>query len=282
MSAGADADWQRLSAGDVTVYVTRGYETAARALGLLEPGGIDAWLARASGPGRAGAASAPLPGGGRLHLRPVVHGGALARLRGGWLWGVRRPLAELEAGALLARRGAPVARPVLVASRRRLGPFASASVGTLLIEGARDGAALLAARPSPARIREAAAAAGEAVRRFHDAGGRHADLHAGNLVFREGAGGLEAFVVDLDRARVSASVPPGRRMAEIMRLYRSLAKRGTEARAGARGAAAFLRAYTRGERGLRRALLAHLPRERARLAAHRAGYRLARRGAAGS
>src|SRR5262249_18956366 len=52
----------------------------------------------------------------------------------------------------------------------------------------------------------AAAAAGRALRRFHDLGGRHRDLHAGNLLLRETEACAEALLVDLDRACCGA--PP--------------------------------------------------------------------------
>ena len=58
-----------------------------------------------------------------------------------------------------------------------------------------------------------------------------------------------------------------------MRLYRSLLKRGFAPQLGAAGCRSFLDAYCNGDRTLRRALLAHLPRERARLRLHALAYR---------
>ena len=66
---------------------------------------------------------------------------------------------------------------------------------------------------------------------------------------------------------------PHERMAALMRLYRSLLKRDLLDRVGARGCTRFFSAYTAGNRPLRRALLAYLPREQLRLAVHRLGYR---------
>jgi hypothetical protein len=62
-------------------------------------------------------------------------------------------------------------------------------------------------------------------------------------------------------------------MAELMRLHRSLVKRRLIGRAGARGYAAFFRAYVAGDRALRRGLLAYLPREQRRVARHTLLYR---------
>jgi hypothetical protein len=63
-------------------------------------------------------------------------------------------------------------------------------------------------------------------------------------------------------------------MAELMRLHRSLVKRGLLARVGMRGCARFFAAYTAGDRELRRALLRQLPRERVRLALHQLAWKL--------
>jgi hypothetical protein len=83
-------------------------------------------------------------------------------------------------------------------------------------------------------------------------------------------------VIDLDGVRVGPSLEPAARMAELMRLYRSLRKRGLLARVGERGCLAFFRAYVAGDRVLRRSLLAHLPVERRRVSLHALHYRRAR------
>jgi hypothetical protein len=161
-----------------------------------------------------------------------------------------------------------VPRPLLAIAWRR-GPVWHGAVATAWIAGARNAADLLATNPDAEVVRPLAAAAGRAVRRFHDAGGRHPDLHVGNLLVGE----REVHVIDLDGARVGAPPDPAARMAELMRLYRSLRKRALlGAIGGARGGAAFLGAYTAGDRALRRALLARLPAERRRVAVHALRY----------
>jgi hypothetical protein len=66
-------------------------------------------------------------------------------------------------------------------------------------------------------------------------------------------------------------------MKQLMRLHRSLVKHGLLAQLGERGCARFFASYTGKDRSLRSALLRQLPRERARLALHTLGYRIARR-----
>jgi hypothetical protein len=162
----------------------------------------------------------------------------------------------------------------LFALGHRRGAFWSAVLGTLYESGARDGLRLLAAAPQPDALAAAIVAAARAVRRFHDAGGRHADLHLGNLLFLARGTGVDALVIDLDRARASAPPDARRRMRELMRLYRSLVKRGFAEQIGLRGCARFLHAYCAGDRALRRGLLAALPRERRRIRRHRWGWAL--------
>jgi 3-deoxy-D-manno-octulosonic acid kinase len=246
---------------------------AVFALGLDDPDTLSRQLQAGTGrTGRAATALLPLPGGARLQLRAVRHGGLLGPLWGDRLLGLGRPLRELAANASLRERGAPVPRPVLVVGVRR-GPLWSAAVGTLHEPDTRDGLALLASAPAARQAASAAAAAARAVRRFHDAGGRHADLHLGNLLFRERSGGCEALVIDLDKAQVGDPPDAARRMRELMRLYRSLCKRGAPPGLRARAAARFLSAYCAGDRRLRAALLAHLPGELRRLSRHARSWR---------
>jgi tRNA A-37 threonylcarbamoyl transferase component Bud32 len=271
-----DERWQfrRLGAGPLFLLVSAPLEAAAMELGLLEPGGLERLLGVGGGSrGRARTAVVPLPGRSeRLHLRPVRRGGLLGGLWGDLHFGLGRPVAELRTNARLEAAGAAVPHPVLVAGRRRSGPLWTAGVGTVHEEGTRDGIAFLTGRPGHPRILRAAAAAGEAVRRFHAAGGCHADLHVGNLLLREGRTRTSALLIDLDRARVRAEVGARERMAELMRLYRSLVKRGLQQLVSRRACARFLAAYTAGDRELRRQLLRHLPRERLRLTLHALRY----------
>ena len=216
----------------------------------------------------------------RLHLRPLRHGGWLAPLWRGGVAGLARARAECESTAVLRRAGAPVPAPALVVGHRR-GLLWQAALGTLYEEDTENGAdvaAHFATRGDPGHSQSIAAAraAARAIRRFHDAGGQHADLHIANLLVREKPGQrdrYEVLIVDLDRARHGAVPSPGRRMHELMRLYRSLLKRSLLPGLGTRCVAAFFAQYTEGERELRSALLRHLPREQDRIARHAALWR---------
>jgi 3-deoxy-D-manno-octulosonic acid kinase len=276
----ADAGFRTLRAGGRLLVVAADWEPAALALGLLETGGAERLLARARGPrGRAPTAVLDLAAGGfRLHLRRVMHGGWLAPLWGERLLGAGRALRELRVAAALHARGAPVPRPVLAAAWRR-GACVAAAVGTAYQEGSIDASAFLSGAPSRERMLRAAAAAGRAVRAVHDAGGRHRDLHVGNLLLREGDVDTAAWVVDLDRARLVAEVSPARRAAELSRLYRSLEARGLLGAVGDAGCQAFVSAYTGEDRRLLADLRVFAPRQRRLLALRRRWRNL--RGASG-
>jgi hypothetical protein len=62
-------------------------------------------------------------------------------------------------------------------------------------------------------------------------------------------------------------------MAQIMRLFRSLLKRGVLERVGSRGCSRFFTAYCGDDRLLRRALWKRVDRELRKVAIHRLRYR---------
>jgi tRNA A-37 threonylcarbamoyl transferase component Bud32 len=250
---------------------------ALRALGLLRPDTIESHLAAATGArGRAATAVVALGDAEReIVVRGLRRGGVLGPLLGGALLGPARPFRELAANAALRAAGAPVPEPVFAMAWRR-GATWRAAVATRLEAGAVDALDFLERAPHATRLRRALRAAGRALRRFHDAGGSHADLHVKNLLVREGAGACDVVVIDLDRARVVPALGAAARAAELARLERSLRKRGlVAATCGARGSALFFHAYVEGDRSLRRALLAHLGAARRRAALHALHYRRA-------
>ena len=110
------------------------------------------------------------------------------------------------------------------------------------------------------------------MRRFHDAGGRHADLQVKNLLLRESGPDTACIVIDLDHGQRYPQVEARERMEELMRLYRSLRKRDVLDVVGSRGLARFFGVYCAGDRALRRALRGQLPRELRRVALHATRY----------
>lgn len=242
-------------------------------LGLLEEGGLDALFARHT-PGESGrAATAIVPVGDRaVVVRRLLHGGLLGPLLGPWFLGLGRPIRELEVTDSLHRSGAPVPRAAFALGVHRFGPLCHAALATWRVEDSRDALAFLADPDEGERVLEAAAVLGRTVRRFHDAGGRHGDLHVKNLLLREGEERLEGVVIDLDKARVTPGLNPDERMSQLMRLFRSLLKRELIDVVGARGCARFFGAYCGDDRHLRRALWARVDAEMRKVALHRWRY----------
>ena len=203
----------------------------------------------------------------QLHLRPLNHGGLLARVTEDRFANLNRPLAELKVNASLFQRGAPVAEPACVIARRN-GLFWRATFATVHLENSSDGVAFLNAAPDPQSLERAARSAGSAIRSIHDFGCKHRDLHIKNLMVEDAQNITRTTVVDLDRATLVATVSASRRMYELMRLRRSLRKRGLAAALSPDVASAFMDAYTRGDSRVRSRLQVHYRRERLRNRAH--------------
>lgn len=207
----------------------------------------------------------------RLHIRPLVHGGFFARLTGPRFMTLKRPLDELHTTQHLDGLGAPVPGAAFVLGRRR-GWFWHAAVGSVHQDDTQDGVVYLLTLPNAQSLAAAARAAGKAVRKLHDLGCRHADLHVKNLLIRESKDACEVIIVDLDGAKLGDGLPPRRRMFELSRLHRSLIKRGLKNGSCQRTRAAFFAGYLQGDRDLRHALLATRRFEALRSGAHALFY----------
>ena len=184
-------------------------------------------------PGGRGSISFLNLAGGDFALRRYRRGGLAARLSQDRYLGLgearNRAFRELRLLAALTERGLPVPRPV-AASYRREGCTYQAELVTVKLPDARSLADWWLA--GEAGVQDWAAV-GRCLRRFHDAGVRHADLNANNIML-DGRGGI--WLLDFDRGRLSS---PGSWQGRVLqRLARSLQKigatagRGDEWRAG--------------------------------------------------
>lgn len=227
--------------------------------------------------GRARSRILPLKGHeSRLHLRPARHGGALAFLWRSKVAGPNRFLRELEVTRTLKARGAPVATPVLVQTCRRRW-LTEVAVGSLYEEDTVDLLAYLKRRPPTAELRTIAQEVARAIRRFHDCGGRHPDLHAANVLVSTRIETPKTRIVDLDRAEIRENPSATRRMRELMRLHRSLLKHGLLEHTDHAIVDHFIKSYTGGDDELERQLRAALPREKQRERLHALSWTVRRR-----
>jgi tRNA A-37 threonylcarbamoyl transferase component Bud32 len=162
-----------------------------------------------------------LPAGapGRIFVRRAARGGALGSLLGGLYASADRPLRELRASAAARRAGVSVPEPLAVRSTRVRGPWRRFTVVTREVPDAAD---LLSLAPglSPSRKRVLIHRVADEMRRLHDAGIYHADLTMKNILLS----GEDVFIIDLDKATMTAS--PDERLAvrNLARLNRSVVK----------------------------------------------------------
>jgi 3-deoxy-D-manno-octulosonic acid kinase len=179
-------------------------------------------------------AAAPRSRAGATVLRHYRRGGLAARLAADrYLWRgaeATRCFRELRLLAEIEALGLPAARPV-AARYARAGLSYRADLLTLAIPGARPLAACLGEALPEALWRRI----GTTLRAFHDAGIRHADLNARNVLLDAGGG---VHLIDFDRG---ARVAPGAwRARNLARLEHSLRKLGG---AAAPGWAALVEGY---------------------------------------
>jgi 3-deoxy-D-manno-octulosonic acid kinase len=178
-------------------------------------------------PGGRGSVSFITLDGLELVLRRYLRGGLVARVsRDRYLWlgeARTRAFRELRLLATLAGLGLPVPQPVAARySRSGLGYRGE------LVTRRLPGVSSLAARWLAGEATdEDWALAGRCIRRFHDAGVRHADLNAYNIML-DGRGG--AWLLDFDRGRMQRPGPWREQV--LARLARSLEKIGTGAGRG--------------------------------------------------
>jgi 3-deoxy-D-manno-octulosonic acid kinase len=269
---------RRFLATGLRCVVNGDFEAGARDLGLDKPDSFDrALLAAERCRGGRGEnyllSSEHWPE--RVRLRPLRHGGFLGRWTGGRYFSARRSEREFELWRLLEGRGAPIPRAVLAASRRR-GVFWAPTFGALNREDARDALDWLREeRRSPALIRSTAIALARSIRRFHDAGAIHGDLHLANVLIEGSNADPQCWLVDLGRTTLEDRLSPSIRMRELMRLWRSIEKTHRTECLDLRVAACFLSSYCDGDRVLRRSMLSFAGREDRRLRRHRFGWRIA-------
>ena len=252
----------------LSLFVAPAFATAVSELDLHETIPSDIPASPISESGRAPSRVLALKGhDARLHLRPARHGGALAFLWRNRVAGPNRFLRELEVTRTLKARGAPVPTPVLVQTRRRRF-LTEVCVGSLHEEGTMDLLTFLKQNPPREELPQLARRVASAVRRFHDCGGCHPDLHAGNVLVSIDSAKSKTLVIDLDGAEIRETVSARRRMRELMRLHRSLRKNGLLARVGCPSVADFIERYSEGDAKLARGLLAALPLEKRRELLH--------------
>lgn len=178
------------------------------------------WAEPAPLPGARGRGGAGLVTFGDLQavVRPYRRGGALAPLLGDRYAGPDRVQRELELHCALRAEGVPVVTPLAAVARKR--HFWRLRLFTELEPAAVPLPAFCAAHPELRR--HAVAAAAVTVRLAFQAGLRHPDLHAENVLLAQRGDNVRAVLIDLDRAVLKAPVPAREVDAMLVRMARHL------------------------------------------------------------
>ena len=193
--------------------------------------------------GRAPARLIPLDLGQGV-LRHTRHGGALRAVRGDRFWGAGRFLAELRASE--AMRSARVPTPEILGIH--LKSTARACFRGWVLSRYIGGGTNLRDwvherfRDANERARTLRLSA-RSIAAMHAAGCSHPDLNLANLLLV----GETVHILDLDGARIRASLSLGERCVNLLRLYRSLAKETGLTEPLSRGERTlFLKSYSAG------------------------------------
>jgi len=248
-------------------------------LRLADPDARKRLFSRAPRRGRGAAPSVALRRDVSVILRRYQHGGVFGGFTGLLHLGPSRALDELRVTARAEASGAPVPHVICLALWPAAGPFWSALIGTREERGARDLFEVLLASEDASTRRPLLREVGAAVRRLHDAGVDHRDLQLHNILVVEEGGRRRIVVIDLDRASYHSSgrLASRLRARSLGRLTRSVVKNGLwHERIGRRELAAFVGAYTAGDRHLRKELRGWIRGEQWKLALHRFRYRFIR------
>ena len=282
MKAAEEDDSVRHDAEGFRLLVAREYEERTRAEGLTDANGFDSLMSTARRvPGGRGSNRILESSGVPIRLRTSRHGGILAHWLGDRFLSPNRPFREFRIWTALRRRGVPLPTPVFAVSRRR-GLLWQSAFGSLEHVGAQDGVAWLETQPNSAQLRRACIAFARMLRRFHDAGGLHGDLHLRNVLIEsendeDTDASVRLVLIDLDRARIVQSASARERFRELMRFARSLEKADRADLISPRFRALSLSAYCAGDRGLRRSMLRWGPKEARHVRRHRLGWWLGKR-----
>lgn len=223
----------RHAAGNVTVYLNPDYHAKVRLDDLLH---LPAILQKEAGRSSRLAGKITLwhwrptwqsePG---LVVRRYAHGGLCGRVAGTLFLSARRMLDEFRLSIYARTCGVPTCRPVALRIERVFGPLITGHYVTDSIPDASNILDFLAAAPNAQNLkaeqrRRLAASIASTIASMHDAGILHADLNLKNLLVRDAFDEPEVFVIDFDKAKLIGSPTLRQRMANMVRLDRSVTK----------------------------------------------------------
>jgi tRNA A-37 threonylcarbamoyl transferase component Bud32 len=157
-------------------------------------------------------------------VRPLMHGGFFRHITGKNFISPARTLRELQISSFLVSRG--ILTPEILGARiLEKGFFCNIDVVTRLVPGSTDLLAYLETSHSDGE--QVLMESGKIIRRLHDSGVYHTDLHIKNLLLDNGKA---LWILDLDKAYRFSTLPAFLKKLNIKRFFRSLEKWSTQGR----------------------------------------------------
>jgi tRNA A-37 threonylcarbamoyl transferase component Bud32 len=212
---------------------------------------------------------------GEVAVRKYRHGGLLRRLTGDLFLFGARPFQETTITEEVKSAGVPTLEILAAIIDRGWGGWYRGYLITRYLPSATDLISYLDKKSEEERRRAIIEKAGEAVKRIHQAGIYHADLHLKNFLV-EGRGST-VYLIDFDKSEVFPHLKPSRRMKNLKRLDRSaekLTRHGLPLTK--QDKRTFCHAYASGDKEIRPYLKNYLKRYRWHTLLHRWGWWIAR------
>jgi tRNA A-37 threonylcarbamoyl transferase component Bud32 len=209
--------------GGREMLIREGSEASLRNQGLLNPAGLWEKASQQShlmGRGEVLISKGPQ---GAVAIRKYRHGGLLRRLTGDLFFFGNRPFQELVVTEEARSAGVPTLKILAAIRQRGWWGWYRGYLITEYLPAALDLIHYLDQQPAGAKRQQVIEKAAEAVRKIHQKGIYHADLHLKNFLVEEGKR-VKVYLIDFDKSTVFACLGPSRRMQNLRRLDRSAEK----------------------------------------------------------
>ena len=161
-------------------------------------------------------------------VREYWHGGMIGKIFKDFFWDGMRPVRELTVCEAASQGGIKTTEIIAIVKNKTFGPLYKFRLVTKEITESIDLIELLL-HSGKNRLykqkRQIIIKLAKAVNDMHDVGIFHADLHLKNILVQSGVGGgVNVFIIDLDKSKQYEKISFQRRMKNIMRLDRSVVK----------------------------------------------------------
>ena len=161
-------------------------------------------------------------------VREYWHGGMVGKVFRDFFWDDMRPVRELSVSEAASRGGIKTTEIIAIVKSKIVGPFYKFRLVTREITESIDLIELLLHSGEHGLLkqkRQIINKLAKAVNDMHDLGIYHADLHLKNILVQSHAGGgVNVYIIDLDKSKQYEKISLQRRMKNLMRLDRSVVK----------------------------------------------------------